>query len=201
MSVNQVHNMVWTGTEWVEMQYPSSSDLVTHDGGTVKEWLDSLIGSVATHTGNSGIHVSTTDRAFLTRLAGGEFATIEQLGHALKPRVVNDIAERDALLDLVPGMLAWVKNPVADTNLAGAGTAIYIWNEPLDRWDFVYQFSGEIALEMNWEDVIGRPTSTSTQIDEAVAAIAAVRLGNITTIGTAAPPNPQIGDTWYQPIS
>ena len=201
MSIIKASNMVWNGSAWVEIQSPTSSDLVTHGGGTVESVLNALGSDVTIHTGNTSIHLSAEDREYLAKLVGGDFATKEQLVNVNNIVVVDDIDARDALTDLVSGTQVWVKDATDDPAIDVSGTVVYIWCDTDEVFTFVYQFSSAVDLTMSWSGITGRPASTPAQIDEAVETIATARLGNVTTIGATAPANPQVGDTWYQIVS
>ena len=200
-TIIKASNMVWNGTAWVEVQSPTSSDLVTHGAGTVESVLNALGVDVAAHTGNAGIHISAADREYLDKLADGDFATIEQLINVNNIIVVDDINARDALTNLVSGTQVWVRDATDDPAIDVTGTVVYIWNDTDEEFVFVYQFGSAVDLTMSWSGITGRPASTPAQIDEAVETIALARLGNVTTISATAPTNPQVGDTWYQIVS
>lgn len=86
--------------------------------------------------------------------------------------VVNDIAERNALTDLVVGDQAWVKNATADPSVTRGG-AKYIWEtstvdgETVNVWTKTAE-TESMDLAIKWTDIDGRPTSSPDAIDVAV---------------------------------
>jgi hypothetical protein len=79
--------------------------------------------------------------------------------------VVADIAERDALV-LSANSQVMVLDATADTNV-DAGAATYIYRNSDDSWTKISEFES-LDVVMNWADIVGRPTSSVADIDDAV---------------------------------
>lgn len=90
--------------------------------------------------------------------------------------VVDDIAARNALVTNSPGngfdttsvRQVMVIDATADVSVS-LGTATYIWNPATTSWTKISE-TESIDLILNWNNIVGRPTSTVAQIDAAVAA-------------------------------
>jgi hypothetical protein len=79
--------------------------------------------------------------------------------------VVTDIAARDALAPAVVTQ-ALVVNATGDTTVA-AGAATYVFNPTGSVWTKISEHES-MDLVINWTDIVGRPTSTVAEIDDAV---------------------------------
>lgn len=80
-------------------------------------------------------------------------------------RVVEDIAERDAIEPKFEGLMIFVKDGSDDSNV-GSGTATYIY----DGTEFFLVNKGEdINAVLQWSDIQGKPVSSSADIDDAVS--------------------------------
>jgi len=132
------------------------------------------------HTTDTGTakHVSSTDKAKLANLAAdadATYATKEELAGKTKTWVYDDIADRDTDLagfttDEI-GTMCIVKDPSDDEVNEGVGPAQYILvddgNDGVE-WQYLFHLGGaEISTE--WDEIAGKPSSSATDIDDAVA--------------------------------
>lgn len=80
--------------------------------------------------------------------------------------IVNDIAERNALT-LTTVKYVYVKNATADTTVVSGG-ATYIYNPADSSWTKVSE-AESLDVVLQWANIQGKPSSTTAQIDTAVA--------------------------------
>ena len=87
-----------------------------------------------------------------------------------KPRVVDTIAERDALV-LTTNTLVMVKDATGDSSVT-SGAALYFYDAdatlPTDVWTKVSEYES-LDVVMRWENIVGRPTASAADIDDAVS--------------------------------
>ncbi|WP_337058220.1 hypothetical protein [Pseudomonas sp. USHLN015] len=82
---------------------------------------------------------------------------------------VPDIAARDALESSLTGpVFALVQDATADPTVT-AGAALYAWNPVTTSWIKVAEYES-MDVTLTWAAIQGKPTSTPSQIDSAVAA-------------------------------
>lgn len=80
-----------------------------------------------------------------------------------------DIAARDALEpSLTQAVFVLVLDASADPTV-DAGSAMYAWNPATSAWLKVAEYES-MDLVLSWDAISGKPVSTPTQIDSAVAA-------------------------------
>lgn len=79
--------------------------------------------------------------------------------------IVADITARDAL-SLSQNTLVLVQDATGDATV-DSGAAMYMWNQTGSTFIKVTEFES-LDVVVNWGDVVGRPTSTPAQIDQAV---------------------------------
>ncbi len=143
---------------YIEHHYITDADLVKYSDGTnAQEHYDDVIK-----------HLTAQEKLKLFNLADNAnltYATKAELAGFQANQVVNDIASRDALENVLIGTIVYVKNATADTSVT-LGGATYIFNgtsyEKVAEWE-------SLDLVVNWDDIVGKPTSTVTEIDDAVA--------------------------------
>jgi len=83
-------------------------------------------------------------------------------------RVATDIAARDALTSsFTSNVLVFVTDATSD-NLVDAGAAMYFWDNVAQSFEKVYEMEG-LDFVINWDGIVGRPSSTPVQIDDAVS--------------------------------
>lgn len=80
--------------------------------------------------------------------------------------VVDDIAARNALQNVVSGAQVYVVDASADTNVTSGG-AMYIYNGT--TWIKTSE-TESMDVILQWSGITGRPNSTPTEIDNAVQA-------------------------------
>jgi len=99
------------------------------------------------------------DQEDIENLINNALANISSL------EVVADIAERDAL-NPISNTHVYVLDASADPTVNG-GSASYIYQHSTNTW-YKYSESESLDLNLTWDKIIGRPTSTPTQIDNAI---------------------------------
>jgi hypothetical protein len=144
------------------------------------------------------------------------------VGGANRVFFVTDIAARDALTNLNNGDKVFVRDATADTEVTD-GWGFYIWDETDD--EFILLTSKDILdINLDWESITGRPTSTPAQIDTAVAASHThtnaatlnrlggttpgpvtvdgepVFTGNVFTVSPTEPPSTARTPFWFRPV-
>jgi len=81
-------------------------------------------------------------------------------------KIVATIADRDAIVR--PSGLVWVIDATADPTVDRGG-AIYGWETTSSKWiKLAEEESLDIALNLNWSDITGRPSASPANIDDAV---------------------------------
>lgn len=80
--------------------------------------------------------------------------------------VVADIAARDALT-LTENTLVLVKDATADSTVS-TGAATYIYDAALDTFTKIAEYES-LDLTLSWANIVGKPTSSTADIDDAVA--------------------------------
>jgi len=105
-----------------------------------------------------------------------------------KPRVVAGIAERDALV-LTTNTLVMVKDATGDGTVT-SGAALYFYDTdatlPADVWTKVSEYES-LDVVMRWENIVGRPTASAADIDDAVSKRHThANLADLDLIGTSA---------------
>lgn len=79
--------------------------------------------------------------------------------------VVENIEERNAISPVIP-VIAFVKDTSADP-LADTASGAYIFDDVAGTW---ISMGGSGAISVDWNNITGRPSSSPSQIDTAVAA-------------------------------
>lgn len=115
---------------------------------------------VTNNTGAAARHVmSEADVAGMisSAMSGGGSLTI-----------VDNIAARNALLPLTSAKWVYVVNATGDTNVASGG-ATYLYNPSTSAWVKTGE-AESLDLVLSWARLTDKPSSTTAQIDAAVAA-------------------------------
>ena len=81
-------------------------------------------------------------------------------------QVVADIAARDALSPTVTTQVL-VRNAVGDSTVA-SGSATYVYDVTAGTW-FKTSESESLDLVLQWSNIVGKPTSSAADIDDAVS--------------------------------
>lgn len=87
------------------------------------------------------------------------------VGNMQNIQVVADIAARDALV-LDRTTLVLVLDATADETVE-AGSAMYVWDVATTQYFKVAEYES-LDIELTWDSIAGRPTSTPAAIDDAV---------------------------------
>ena len=67
--------------------------------------------------------------------------------------------------------IVWVKDATGDPTVS-VGSALYGWNNKAGKWEKITESeSSDIQIKLSYNDIIGRPKSSATQIDDAVKAV------------------------------
>ena len=81
--------------------------------------------------------------------------------------IVADITARNALTPTF-SQYVYVIDAIGDSTV-GAGGATYLYNTATSDWIKISE-AESLDVIVNWTDIVGRPSSTTAQIDAAVAA-------------------------------
>lgn len=81
--------------------------------------------------------------------------------------IVENIAARNALLPLTVAKNVYVKDATGDATVASGG-AYYLYDPATLTWIKTSE-AENLDIVLSWSNITGRPTSTPTQIDAAVA--------------------------------
>lgn len=81
--------------------------------------------------------------------------------------IVDDITARDAIVPSNAQQVL-VINAAGDPTVV-SGAATYVWREATSAWIKISE-AESLDIEVTWDALVGRPTSTAAQIDAAVAA-------------------------------
>lgn len=169
---DQLHNLRW-----------SAKGVVAADDTTMQQHVDNE---------TDAKHVTAAEKAILGKpnAADGFVKLTEDnkipaeylagLGSMSTDYEAADIAGRDALptADLVQGNTCFVLDATGDSTV-DAGWAIYRWTGT--AWmKIMEQESMDITVSNAWEDISGKPESTPTAIDAAVAS-SGLRISDIVT--------------------
>jgi hypothetical protein len=122
--------------------------------GTYAESYLTDAAGVAKSIGNSVMINSLID----TRLA--DFNATE---------VVTDIAARNALASGAQRNFTVLVTDATGDDTVASGSAMYVWVETSGTWVKIAEYES-MDLVLEWANIQGKPTSTPTQIDEAVSA-------------------------------
>lgn len=90
----------------------------------------------------------------------------QRLASAGQLVVVDDISKRDELSSKSSGLEVYVKDASGDDTV-NSGGARYLWDG--ENWIKTAE-TESMDLVLNWDSLQGKPTSTPTQIDQAVQA-------------------------------
>lgn len=82
--------------------------------------------------------------------------------------IVADIAARDALTATATTNLMILVTDASSDPTVGAGAALYVWNEAQSTVTKIAEYEN-LDVTLNWADIQGRPTSSVSTIDDAVA--------------------------------
>lgn len=80
-------------------------------------------------------------------------------------KVVNTIAERDALTP-TQNILVLVKDATGDATVL-SGAATYVYEKSNTSWTKISEMES-MDVTLSWANLVGKPTSTSAEIDDAV---------------------------------
>lgn len=190
-------NKIWDGSKWVEVYNPTSADLVyMQDNSTLQSTIGTIKGEINTldsdidavnvalenHGADFQLHKTAGDNSKIANLAAdanATYATKAEVAGVRRNYVVNTIAQRDALVTSVPltldniGDMCWVADAAADPTV-GSGAALYGWAGPgapapaIGGWVKLAE-AESLDMIFNWSDIVGRPTSSVIDIDDAVA--------------------------------
>lgn len=158
MSTKTLFNIKNAQGGYDEYLFASSADIVTTIGGS----------TVQAHIDDAVIHLTAAEKAKLGNLsdnANSMYATKSELAGMGANFVVQTIAERNALSGAVVGTIAYVVDATADTSVTSGG-ATYIYNAT--SWTKISEWES-MDLVLTWNSIQGRPTSTVSDIDDAVS--------------------------------
>lgn len=115
------------------------------------------------------LYMSTNDGSAVRHIINkGEISTMiaEALAGFNTVQVVADIAARDALSPTT-ALQVLVLDASADTTVT-AGSATYVYDPNTTAW---YKISEAESMDvvLQWDNIVGKPTSTPAEIDDAVA--------------------------------
>lgn len=128
--------------------------------------------------GHLDVYLTSSDASTIKRfLNNSDVSTMiaSSLQSFSSIRVVNTIAERNALITGAPGngfntatpSQVLVITATADPTVLTGG-ATYIWEPVTQAWIKISEYES-LDLVLNWSSMVGGPTSTVAQIDDAVA--------------------------------
>lgn len=115
------------------------------------------------------IYVSSSDGSTAKRVINENDVKVlisEEVTGLNEIYVYDTIADRDAA-GISTTQFAYVVN-ASDDNSVESGGATYIYNKTTDAWVKTSE-SESMDLVFNWENIIGKPSSTPAAIDDAVA--------------------------------
>ncbi|EKF3304737.1 hypothetical protein AB1935_004588 [Pseudomonas aeruginosa] len=115
-------------------------------------------------TNSAGVARSIGNSAMINALINEALASLP--GTVTPILFVADIAARDAL-EPEGAIFVLVQDASADPTV-DAGAALYAWNPATSAWLKVAEYES-MDVELNWDAINGRPTSTPAQIDTAVS--------------------------------
>lgn len=115
-------------------------------------------------TNSAGVARSIGNSAMINALINEALASLPGTGAPIL--FVADIAARDAL-EPEGAIFVLVQDASADPTV-DAGAALYAWNPATSAWLKVAEYES-MDVELNWDAINGRPTSTPAQIDTAVS--------------------------------
>ena len=125
---------------------------------TTMQAIDVLINGIANHATLVNVQDAINELFNITDLI---------TTHGLDTvKIVDTIAERDAL-DELDRHLCWVLDASADPTVT-AGAALYLYNTNTSSWSKLSE-AESLDLVLNWNNIVGRPTSNPNDIDDAVA--------------------------------
>lgn len=192
-------------------QKMAAAAVVGADGKTAQE-----------HMGDGSAHLSEAERGYMTKAGNaGGLALLDENGHlpasafdSTKIPVeqsVADIPARDALTGMPDGAKVFVEDAAADP-LVGEGWAIYRYRAAVEAvgvegeegyapgreaaWIKIAE-AESLDVVLSWANVQGKPTSTSAQIDEAVAESGKARGKMVTAVPEAWPEDVAATGTLY----
>lgn len=115
-------------------------------------------------TNGAGVARSIGNSAMINALINEALASLPGTGAPIL--FVADIAARDAL-EPEGAIFVLVQDASADPTVE-SGAALYAWNPATSAWLKVAEYES-MDVEINWDAINGRPTSTPAQIDTAVS--------------------------------
>lgn len=124
-------------------------------------------GDFAEHylTDSSGVAAPVGNTEFVNGVV--EDAISDALGSFNRVEIVADITARDALDENDFNFLVLVLD-ATDDETVDAGSALYVFRNSDDSWHKVAEYES-LDLVVNWDDIVGAPSSTPAAIDSAVA--------------------------------
>ena len=127
-------------------------------------------------TTSGGVDAENNPIPVVAKMLGNSQMIEELAGEVVRAaneiKVVADIAARDAIWTGVNeenrrSILVLVVDAQADATV-DAGAATYVYNKGNNSWVKIAEYES-MDLVIQWSDIVGRPNSSSTEIDEAVA--------------------------------
>lgn len=119
-------------------------------------------------TSSDGTAKSIGNTAMITAIANDLIADAIAQAAASPIDIVADIAARNALTATATmNRIILVTNATGDPTVA-AGAALYVWNEAAGTTTKIAEYEG-MDITLTWASIQGRPTSSVSQIDDAVS--------------------------------
>ncbi|TEJ51188.1 hypothetical protein IPC609_14785 [Pseudomonas aeruginosa] len=115
-------------------------------------------------TNSAGVARSIGNSTMINALINEALSSLPGTGAPIL--FVADIAARDAL-EPEGAIFVLVQDASADPTVE-SGAALYAWNPATSAWLKVAEYES-MDVELNWDAINGRPTSTPAQIDTAVS--------------------------------
>ena len=111
-------------------------------------------------TNGSGVAKAIGNTAMITGLINQAISATNSF------EIVSTIAERNSLT-LNRNTMVLVTNATGDTSVT-SGSALYVWNNANSSWSKVAEYES-MDVVINWGNIQGKPNSSPTSIDLAVA--------------------------------
>ncbi|MDF3932160.1 hypothetical protein [Pseudomonas citronellolis] len=115
-------------------------------------------------TNQAGVAKALGNTAMINALIAAALASLPSSGAPVL--FVADIAARDAL-EPEEAVFVLVQDATDDPSVS-SGAALYAWNPATSTWLKVAEYES-MDVQLTWSAIDGRPTSTPSQIDNAVS--------------------------------
>lgn len=114
------------------------------------------------------LYVTSSDGAQVRRVITDDDVLALIAANGSGARIVDNIADRDAITPKTNGMLVYVLDATGDPTVA-SGAASYLWRESTAQWIKLTEYES-MDVSVQWSSIQGRPASTPAAIDSAVSA-------------------------------